>query len=260
MSKDKNKKVNNKKKTFKDVAYDILYKYDKGDGLHSDEITKLALKEGILVTEGSTPELTMNSVIITDINEKDNKSRFIKTGPSKFSINKNWVPKKEEVRSISKHLSPTQKGDIAEARIAELITIYSDEALSCYRPISDDEGIDIIVKKKSSKKIINIQVKSVWKNKGPIVSSVKEERLNSLNDIYVVFCMFDIDKGDLWDYVWLVPGEDFKRITKEHSKERKDGLLIFVAGRSKRDTNMWDKYLIDRRDLGNKILKYINKK
>jgi len=252
---------NNKKKTFKDVAYDILDKYDKNnEGLHSNDITKLAIKNGILISIGSTPELTMNSVMITDINEKKEKSRFVKKGPSKFSINKNWIPKKEEIKSISKHLSTKQKGDIAEARIAELITIYADEALSCFKPISDDDGIDLLVKKKGSPETICIQVKSVWRKDGPVVASVKEDKITSQRDIYVVFCLFDIDKGDLWEYVWLVPAHEFIKITEEHSQKRKDGLLIFVAGKKKRSTNTWDKYLIDRKNLGNKILKIINKK
>jgi len=60
----------------------------------------------------------------------------------------------------SKDVSTKQKGDIAEARIAELITLYGDTTLSCYKPISDDEGIDLIVKEKGSLKTMYIQIKS----------------------------------------------------------------------------------------------------
>jgi hypothetical protein len=48
-------------------------------------------------------------------------------------------------------ISAVQKGNIVEARVAELITLYGDN-LACYRPISDDEGIDLIVKEKGSNK------------------------------------------------------------------------------------------------------------
>ena len=255
----KNNKPKKEKKTFKDVAYDILSEYDKGLGLHSKEITKIALEKGLLASIGSTPEFTMNSVMITDIKENDKKSRFIKRGPSRFSINSNWIPKKEKIKQISTHLSPVQKGDIAEARIAELITIYADQALTCYKPISDDEGIDLLVKKKKSSKTINIQVKSIWTKGGPVVTSVKEDRLARQNEIFIVFCVFDVDKGDLSEYVWLMSAKDFKKQTK-HLKKRKDGRLVFVAGRGRRATNIWDKYLIDRRDLGNEILKRLKNK
>ncbi len=62
-------------KTFKDFAYDILKKANKP--LHSTEITKQALKEG-LWSEGKTPEMTMCALLVTDINSKKKKSRFIK--------------------------------------------------------------------------------------------------------------------------------------------------------------------------------------
>ena len=48
--------------------------------LHSTEITKLALKEG-LWSEGKTPEMTMYADLVKDINIHKEKSRFIKTSP-----------------------------------------------------------------------------------------------------------------------------------------------------------------------------------
>ena len=69
--------------------------------------------------------------------------------------------KEEKKYTISKDVSSKQKGDITEARIAELITLYGDTTLSCYKPISDDEGIDLIVKRKESLKTMYIQ--SIYK-------------------------------------------------------------------------------------------------
>ena len=65
--------------SFKDLAYTILK--ESGKPLHSKEITKRALEHG-LVTEGKTPEATMNAQLVVDINTKKEKSRFIKTDPS----------------------------------------------------------------------------------------------------------------------------------------------------------------------------------
>lgn len=140
---------------FKEIAFDILK--ESGKPLHSKAITQIALKRGWLKTAGKTPEATMNALLIVDINNKKEKSRFIKVGPSVFSINKQYpieIPiderKTEKIYKISKDVSTHQKGDIAEARIAELIALYGDTTLSCYKPISDDEGIDLIVKEKGS--------------------------------------------------------------------------------------------------------------
>ena len=53
--------------TFKELAYKILKEANKP--LHSKVITNLALKQG-LVSEGKTPEMTMNAKLIVDINTK----------------------------------------------------------------------------------------------------------------------------------------------------------------------------------------------
>ena len=113
--------------SFKDIAYQILK--EAGKPLHSKEITKIAIERGWLKTAGKTPEATMNAKLIVDINTKKDKSRFIKVGPSTFALNPNFkiVPetktKEEKIYKISKGISTKQKGDIAEARIAELITL-----------------------------------------------------------------------------------------------------------------------------------------
>lgn len=147
--------------SFKDIAYQILK--ESGKPLHSKEITKIALARGWLKTAGKTPEATMNAQLVVDINSKKEKSRFIKTAPSTFGLNPTTssvvekqlryeVKVEEKKYKISKDVSTKQKGDITEARIAELITLYGDTTLSCYKPISDDEGIDLIVKEKGSLK------------------------------------------------------------------------------------------------------------
>ena len=115
--------------SFKDIAYQILKEAVKP--LHSKEITKIALEKGWLITAGKTPEATMRAELIVDINSKKDKSRFIKTSPAIFGLNENIIVpekieviKEEKVYKISKDVSTKQKGDITEARIAELITLY----------------------------------------------------------------------------------------------------------------------------------------
>jgi hypothetical protein len=66
-----------------------------------------------------------------------------------------------------------------------------------------------------------------------------------------VFCFFDTDKGDVWDYVWFVPAPDFLKLA---NKLQGGKMLGFVAGRGRRESNKWDQYLIDKRDLASEIL------
>lgn len=243
--------------TFKDIAYKILK--ECGKPLHSSTITEIALKNGWLKTAGKNPHGTMNVQLLVDINTKKETSRFKKVGPSTFTLNEiidlgsSTIIAPEKIYNISPNISPRQKGDIAEARIAELITLYGDTSLSCYKPMSDDEGIDLIVKQKGSLKSMYIQVKSRY---GDSSSGIFASRIKACNAIEnhamaFVFCLFDTEKGDIWDYVWFVPAPVFIKHARRIDKGR---LLGFVASRHKKESNKWNEYLIDKRDLANQII------
>jgi hypothetical protein len=246
--------------SFKDIAYQILR--ETGKSLHSKEITKIALNRGWLKTAGKTPEATMNAQLIVDINSKKEKSRFIKTAPSIFGLNpdfkgttkaKSKRRKEEKIYKISKDISSKQKGDIAEARIAELITLYGDTTLSCYKPISDDEGIDLIVKEKGSLKTMYLQIKSRFGDNPGVIFTATTKTV-SIADNYAValiFCFFDTSEGDLWDYLWFVPAPDFIKMANKLNKGK---MLGFVAGRKRRESNKWDQHLIDKRELANTVI------
>jgi len=248
--------------SFKDIAYQILK--EAGKPLHSKEITKIALDRGWLKTAGKTPEATMNAQLIVDINSKKEKSRFIKTAPSVFGLNPaigqtitkdlaHEIEKEKKKYKISKDVSTKQKGDIAEARIAELITLYGDTTLSCYKPISDDEGIDLIVKEKGSLKTMYIQIKSRFGDNPDktFTATIKAATVADNYSTAVVFCFFDTEEGDLWNYLWFVPAPDLLKFANQLDGGR---LLGFVAGRKKKESNKWDQYLIDKRDLANQII------
>jgi len=243
--------------SFKDIAYQILKV--SGKPLHYKNITKIALEKG-LVTTGKTPEATMYAVLIVDINSKKENSQFVKIAPSVFGLNESIatpekiaILKPDKVWKVSKGVSSSQKGDIAEARIAELITLYGDSSLACYKPISDDEGIDLIVKEKSRPKTMYIQIKSRFGDK-PGEVFVATTKTSSVVDNYsmaIVFCYFNTEEGDLWNYLWFVAAPDF---IKNANKLNGGNVLGFVAGRQKKESNKWDSYLIDKRDLANQII------
>jgi hypothetical protein len=244
--------------SFKDLAYTILLEAKKP--LHYNEITKIALKKG-LFTEWATPEATMNAQLIVDINTKKEASRFIKTAPGTFAIN-HWVKhitkkiKEEKQTLLAKSISTKQKWDIAEARIAELITLYGETAISCFRPISDDEGIDLIVKEKGTLRTMYFQVKSRFTTdvRKIYTATVKKSWVLEKHSMWIIFCDFDTSTGDLRDYVRYIPAPDFIK----HANNLKD-LYGFVAGRSRKEDNKRDAYLIEKRQLANKIVEDMKK-
>ena len=250
--------------SFKDVAYQILSESDTP--LHSKEITKIALSKGWLETAGKTPQATMNAQLVVDINKNGDKSRFIKTAPSTFGLNATFnpsVPLPEEQQEAKKQaiisrLSSKQKGDISEARIAELITLYGDTEVSCFKPISDDEGIDLIVKPKGQFKTLYVQIKSRFGNDPTEIftATVKTHSVVDNYSMVLVFCYFDTQAGDISEYVWLVPAPDFIR---QANKLMGGKMLGFVAGRKQSNSNKWDNYLIDKTDLSTKIIEQLNR-
>jgi hypothetical protein len=149
-----------------------------------------------------------------------------------------------------------QKGNIVEARVSELILLYGT-SLSCYRPLSDDEGIDLIVKKKGSLKSVYIQIKGNFNDdfSRPFVASVKQRSVVDSYSMAFVFCLFDTAKGDVHDYVWFVPAPDFIRMAHKD----KNDLLGFVSGKQKKDSNKWDAFMIDKRDLANRVIEQLKR-
>lgn len=95
--------------SFKEVAYKVLREATKP--LHSEDITKIALKKGWLKTSGKTPEATMNAQLTVDVNKKGTKSLFAKIGPSIFTIN-------EKIKNAKKY-HPLDKNDVIENYIED---------------------------------------------------------------------------------------------------------------------------------------------
>lgn len=245
--------------TFKGAAEKILT--DAGKPLHIKEITRLAVEQNMIATIGKTPEASMAAQLITDVNKHGSKSRFIKTGPSTFAINSKSGADVSSLESqdskrkqaIISNVSTKQKGDIAEARVAELITLYGDNEVSCFKPISDDEGIDLIVKPKGTLKSLYLQIKSRFGDDPTDIytASVKQGGVVDHYAMCYLFCYFDTKQGDLGDYVWLVPAPDFQRLANQLQGGK---TLGFVAGRKRAESNKWDAYMIEKTDLSGAII------
>lgn len=65
-----------------DAAYAVLQK--AGKPLAADEIVKMAVEGGLIVVRGRTPDMTMGSLLYTDI--RRGGSKFAKSGPGRFEL------------------------------------------------------------------------------------------------------------------------------------------------------------------------------
>lgn len=159
--------------------------------LHYSEITRLAIEQGILETQGATPEATMHAQLGTDIKLSAEKSLFVKTGPGIFGLN-----------TTKKNIVDKLEFEVAEEEQDEKISIESGfvgkagEHLVCSELLfrgfnasimSVDVGLDIVAVKDNQ--LIGVQVKTSNLNKFDAyvfdVRKVSFERHNSGNIFYI---------------------------------------------------------------------------
>jgi hypothetical protein len=91
--------------SFKDAAYRVLE--DENRPMKTEEITKIALKNGILKTTGKTPSATMGAQLYTNIKTFQEKSPFVQLGKNRFGLRmwgleviKNEIEKAEKEKTI----------------------------------------------------------------------------------------------------------------------------------------------------------------
>jgi hypothetical protein len=250
--------------SFKSIAIKIITEANKP--LHYKDITRIATEQGLLKSEGKTPWATMNAQLSMDIVNNGENSIFYREQPGFFGLKSSGISKKATISAkarIIKHtvtdsLNTKQKGDIAEARVAELLTLYGDEGLSCYRPISDDEGIDIIAKRRKKLEVAYIQVKSSYgyKDRG-FVSTVREAQIVNKERMIMVFVYFDLSQGDLYDQIFCIPAPDFLKLTANENK--KPGERVFTVGLRNPDKSKYAEFMIEKRELANRIIEIMDK-
>lgn len=252
-------------KSFKEAAKQILS--DAGRPLHYREITDRAINQGLIESEGKTPWATMNAQLSVDIKQNGENSTFGRSEPGYFYSkidDKDFVASERKAKivgvrhRITDGLKANQKGVLAEARVAELITLYGDEGLSCYRPMSDDEGIDIIVKRRGKLESVYIQVKSSWGygDRG-FVSTIREDFIENKARMLLVFVYFDLSEGDLYDHVFCIPAPEFLKLTENENK--KPGHRVFTVGLSRPDKSKYAEFMIEKRELANRIIEIMDK-
>ena len=70
--------------TFKGAAYKVLL--DENRPLRIEDITRIALKRGLLRTTGKTPDATMGAQLYTDIKTRKEKSIFVQLAKNRFGL------------------------------------------------------------------------------------------------------------------------------------------------------------------------------
>jgi len=185
--------------TFKQAAIAILKK--EGKPLHYKEITRLALEAGLVETQGSTPEATMNAQISTDIKYKKESSFFLRIAPSIFTLN----PDRKEPSKTDK-IQEKEKNEEEKIIIESGFIGKAGEHLVCSELLfrgfnasimSVDIGLDIVATKDN--RLFGIQVKTSNLNKFNTyvfdVRKVSFER-HSSQGIFYIFVLHKQSKSN----------------------------------------------------------------
>ncbi|CAM1354463.1 winged helix-turn-helix domain-containing protein [Tenacibaculum halocynthiae] len=180
---------------FKNAAIKVLTESKKP--LHYKEITRLAIEKGILVTQGKTPDASMNAQIITDINSKKSKSTFLKTSPATYDLNPNRVVEEPLKLNKEKALKKEKIGSGFIGKAGEHF-VTSELLFRGYNAsiMSVDVGMDIIATKNN--KLFSLQVKtSNLHNTNSYVFDMRKVSLERdyAGNVFYVFVMIH-PKGD----------------------------------------------------------------
>lgn len=203
--------------SFKQSAITILKKYDKENkGIHSKEITRLALEENLIETNGKHPEQTMNAHLIVDINSKKKDSLFIKTGPGIFALNLGNL-KKEELKKQEDIVDIKENKQEEKEKIESGFTGKGGEHLVCSKLLflglnasimSVDIGVDIIAEKDNN--FIGVQVKTSNLNKfNTYVFTIRRKSFetHNNNNIYYIFVLH----GERQDKFVIIPFSEMEK-------------------------------------------------
>jgi len=199
-------------------------------------------------------EATPNDIVEFEI-RGDNKIilNFKKVGEKEKEIIPIDIKDAEEIINVSELPSQT-KGNIVEQRIAELILLYGQGLLNVYKPISDIEGIDLIVVKRGIFQPIFIQVKSRYNlRNGNLQIGVKYNNFITHHSFFIVAAYFDPKEIDIYDYLIFISSDDFKKKTSVVNRNKKNAKYVLTSPINKEYNGKFANYIIKKENLVNKI-------
>ncbi|MBC8490292.1 MAG: hypothetical protein H8D45_30115 [Bacteroidetes bacterium] len=160
----------------------------------------------------------------------------------------------EEIVDLS-GLSSMAKGDIVEDRIKEIILLYGQGSLSVYKPVSDSEGIDLIVVKNGVFQPLFLQVKGRFKlqNDRTFISDVRLKTFNPHHSYFVVGAYFNPNLFEIDDHILFIPSKTVKKLGTVINARGEERYRI-TTNILKPEKSKWAEYVITKQGLVEAIL------
>jgi hypothetical protein len=152
------------------------------------------------------------------------------------------------------------KGRAIEWLLAAQCILASNGRLNVSTAMVDDEGVDLVFNIKGTPKTLAVQVKSRFasaqsiQKRGNYRAEVRRKVFRPRDNLYLLFVLFDDMETLNIEQAWLVPSQDFERLTTGQRQERPR--LVFAVN-IRGTQNVWFPYRCTRRDLTDRIVKAI---
>ncbi len=192
------------------------------------------------IIQGSLLNITIeNEEVFISIYEE-------KSYPKKKINKKNNTEKTYDISN----LSSIAKGNILEDRIKEVILILGQGLFNVYKPVIDNEGIDLIVIKNGQFHSIFLQVKSRYNidEDQKIVLTVSKS-FKPHHSYYIVGVTFDSEQMEIGEKILLIPSTDFE----EKATELKDKKYRISASLKENSNDKWQEYIVTKDQLVEKL-------
>ena len=152
-------------------------------------------------------------------------------------------------------LSSQAKGDIVEDRIKELLMLHGEGLLHVFKPVTDTEGVDLIVTKAGEFHPIFLQVKGRYTLHGgrSMIVTVNKKTFTPHQAYYIVAAYFDPDTLQLADSILLIPSRDLEPnavLVKKYDRYQ------LAAPLDRHARSRWAKYLVSKRELASRLLEH----
>jgi hypothetical protein len=152
-------------------------------------------------------------------------------------------------------LSTQAKGDIVEDRIKEFLLLQGQGLLSIYKPVSDTEGIDLIVVRNGRFHPIFLQVKGRYnlQNNRSLIISVKLKTFTPHANYFVIGAYFNPKTLEINQKLILIPSEELVKNAIIVKSKVGEWYRVVTSLNSTNDSK-WSKYIIDKGDLASILL------
>jgi hypothetical protein len=178
---------------------------------------------------------------------------------SKYVLSFNDKPQETPLKEAEKlldisGLSSQAKGDIVEDRIKELIVLQGQGLLSVYRPVTDTQGVDLVVTKAGMYQPIFLQVKGRFnvEKRGYFLMDINKKTFTAHHSYFVIGAYFNPQKLEIDENVLLVPSLEVEKGPVVKSARRE--CLRIQNHLSPDSQGRWAPFLIKKNDLANKLL------